>query len=84
MKITYIQIEIFAAVKVYIVVFWIMIYISSEGGSEVVTTTLEECAASYLGYIFLTLEATLSSEPVVATYMAIHCSNPNKNLNTVF
>jgi hypothetical protein len=43
----YFQIEIFAAVKGEIVVFWIMIYIL-RGGSEVVTTILEECAASYL------------------------------------
>jgi hypothetical protein len=47
MEITYFQIEIFATEIVYIVVFWIMIYIL-RGGSEVVTTTLEECAASYL------------------------------------
>jgi len=48
MEITYFQTEIFAAVTVYIVVFWIMIYIL-RGGSEVITTILEVCAASYLG-----------------------------------
>jgi cadmium resistance protein CadD (predicted permease) len=48
MEIMYFQSEIFAAVKVYIVVFWIMIYIL-RGVSEMVTTIREECAASYLG-----------------------------------
>jgi len=48
MEITYLRMRFFSTVKVYVVVFLIVKYIL-RGDSDVVTTNLEECTASYLG-----------------------------------